>query len=265
MTESNDNWNAKQYLLFQEYRDRPFYDLIEKIPLKSADVSSIVDFGCGTGHQTCHLASKFSNAQVIGVDSSIDMISKAKGLTNLSFVHKDIKEWEPVSSRSVDLILSNSALHWCAKDLSWLFPKWHHFLKKGGVMALQIPNNFDQPSHVILNQLRNANEWKEKLQHVAADKDLGVKPVEEYTRKLYDMGFESVDAWQTTYLHVLKGDNPVLNWLKGTTVTPLKSVLNENELGKFCSDYSSRLNKAYPAKPYGTIFPFTRMFIIARK
>ena len=134
------------------------------------------------------------------------------------------------------------------------------FLNPGGVVALQVPGNFDQPSHAALRELAASDRWRDLLADVELNRQAADPGT--YVDLLARAGFE-VDAWETTYLHVLRGDNPVLDWYKGTGLRPVIAALPPAQARGFLADYRARMSEAYPAAPYGTVFPFRRVFAVA--
>lgn len=145
-----------------------------------------------------------------------------------------------------------------------MFAKWLRWLTGGGVFAFQVPGNFDSPSHALLADLRMSDKWRSRVGE-GAQRHLAVSSPAEYVSQLYDLGFEHVDAWETTYAHVLPpSKDSVLEWVKGTGLTPVLARLNEEEAREFCAEYSDKLNVAYPVRPWGVVFPFRRIFVVAR-
>jgi trans-aconitate 2-methyltransferase len=177
---------------------------------------------------------------------------------SLAFSVGDIAAWMP--SRPVDVIFSNAAFQWVPGHQR-LLARWVAALAPGGRLAFSMPGNFDQDSHRILRGLCEAPRWRDQLAGVNRH-NIVSEPVE-YFQLLSDLGCE-VDAWETTYLQVLHGDDPVLEWMKGTALRPAFDVLSRpEEREEFVAELSARLRKAYPPGPHGTIFPFRRIFVVA--
>ena len=129
-------------------------------------------------------------------------------------------------------------------------------------MAFQVPDNFDESSHTLLRDLRASTRWRTEL-GAGADRSAGVQRPETYLETLLGLGLRT-DVWQTTYLHVLSGDDAVLEWVKGTALRPVLSALRTDEdRREFLADYGAELRAAYPAQPWGTLFPFRRTFAVA--
>jgi trans-aconitate 2-methyltransferase len=237
------------------------------------DPAYVVDLGCGPGERTADLAARWPNAVIEGIDSSEQMIAEARRLSldhlqpepggetaagSLAFSVGDIATWKP--SRPVDVIFSNAAFQWVPGHQDML-ARWVAALAPGGRLAFSMPGNFDQDSHRILRELCETPRWRNQLAKV--NRHNVVSEPLEYFRRLSDLGCE-VDAWETTYLQVLHGDDPVLEWMKGTALRPAFDVLSrEEERGEFVAELAALLRKAYPPGPHGTIFPFRRIFVVA--
>jgi trans-aconitate 2-methyltransferase len=253
-------WDPDQYQHFGDERSRPFFDLLARVGAQAPDV--VVDLGCGPGTLTATLARRWPGAVVRGIDSSAEMIEAARALPasdgqRLSFVQGDVRDWVP--DGGVDVIVSNAVLQWVPGQLGVL-ARWASFLQAGGWLAFQIPGNYDQPSHVALRELAGADRWRPLLASVQLNRQ-AADPAE-YLDLLTRAGFE-VDAWETTYLHVLHGEDPVLDWYKGTGLRPVLAALEPEQAAEFLDEYRARMSEAYPAAPYGTVFPFRRVFVVA--
>ena len=253
-------WQPTQYLKFENPRLRPALDLLARIPLEKP--GEIVDLGCGTGNVTCLLAERWPQARITGVDSSPEMLKKANETPGvIDWVEGDAADWRP--QRPVDLLFSNAALHWLDHH-DRLFPCLVDCLKPGGYLAVQIPNNYRNPSHTLLAEAVCAGPWKERLEPL-------LRPTPVASPGFYDALLaplcDEVEIWETEYQHVLTGDNPVLAWTRGTTLRPLLTALEaEPDLHNgFLAAYGGLLQKAYPAQGAGRVlFPFRRLFILAR-
>ncbi|MGW5157217.1 trans-aconitate 2-methyltransferase [Nonomuraea wenchangensis] len=255
---SRDIWDPLTYAVYADERSRPFIELISRVG--AVDPDYVVDAGCGSGELTADLATRWPRATVEGFDSSPAMITKARGLgTSVRFAVADAETWRP--DRPVDVIVSNALLQWVPDHRSVL-EHWMESLAAGGWLAFQVPGNHDAPSHVAIRELCASRAWSDKLggyQRLAeVDDALG------YCDLLYQGGTQ-VDAWETTYVHVLKGENPVLDWVSGTALRPILDRLDHGDQRRFKSDLGELLAQAYPAKSYGTPFPFRRVFVVAQK
>jgi trans-aconitate 2-methyltransferase len=259
-------WDPGQYLHYADERSRPFFDLLGRV--HAADPRRVADLGCGPGQLTATLASRWPEAEVRGIDSSAQMIEAADELLRsrgqelagrLSFALSDVRHWQP--ERPVDVIVSNALLQWIPDHLQ-LLTRWAGMLSPGGWLACCVPGNFDQPSHAILRELAGSDRWRPLL----ADVQLNRQSADpgQYLDLLARGGCE-VDAWETTYQHVLEGADPVLDWYKGTGLRPVLAVLPDAAAAEFLADYGGRVREAYPAAPYGTVLPFRRVFVVARR
>jgi len=261
-------WNPETYLQFRTERDRPFFDLLARVP--DLPPAHIIDLGCGTVHLSAELARRWPGAQVTGVDSSAEMLSRAPTLGNLKVVQADLQHWTPADAP--DLLLSNSALQWAANHPA-LIPRLAAQVAPGGVFAFQVPGNFQAPSHLLLAELRQGPRWLTRLgPPERGPGSLSSLDPQQYAELLAPLGF-TVNAWETTYLHLLHGpDNDtdgrtsaVLDWVRGTALRPVLSRLSAAEAAEFEAEYGRRLLQAYPAGPVGTPFPFRRVFVVARR
>ena len=152
-------------------------------------------------------------------------------------------------------------LQWVPDHLE-LLPRWAGWLAGDGWLAFQMPGNFDQPSHVILRELASSDRWRAALAHVELNRQSGDPGM--YLDVLARQGL-AVDAWESTYLHVLSGPDPVTEWYKGTGLRPVLAGLDPAQAAEFVSEYGERVRAAYPAAPYGTVLPFRRVFVVAHK
>jgi trans-aconitate 2-methyltransferase len=265
-------WDPAQYLSFADERSRPFFDLTGRIAATAPGY--VVDLGCGPGQLTAALARRWPSAEIEGIDSSAEMIAAADRMLagssapggpgaedggRLTFLVGDVVDWKP--DRPVDVIVSNAVLQWVPGHIE-LLPRWAADLADGGWLAFQLPGNFDQPSHAVLRELAATPRWHEKLAAARLNRQAG-DPAD-YLDVLAGLGLR-VDAWETTYLHVLTGPDPVTEWYKGTGLRPVLSVLGEDDAAEFLAEYGARVRAAYPAASYGTVFPFRRVFVVAHK
>jgi trans-aconitate 2-methyltransferase len=254
-------WDAAEYLKFEQERARPFVDLLARVRRERA--GTIVDLGCGTGHLTRTLAERWPDAVVIGVDNSPQMLEKARPLEQagrLDFVLADVAAWSP--SGPVDLIVSNAALHWVA-DHAGLLARLTGMLAPGGTLAVQMPNRFHTPAQAAIEATSADPRWAARLQGVGLHRE-SVQALLWYVRRLHELGF-TVDAWETTYVHVLTGEAPVVKWLEGTGLRPLLAALGPDEAEEFRRALAVRLEAAYPPDTGVTLFPFPRLFFVATR
>jgi trans-aconitate 2-methyltransferase len=251
-------WNPATYLKFAGERLRPALDLVARIDMDAP--GAIIDLGCGAGNVTRLLAERWPGSVVMGVDSSAEMLAEARSRQpNLGWIEADLATWSP--ERPVDVLFSNAALHWL-DDHRALFPRLVQGLRPGGVLAVQMPRNHDQPSHQAMVAAAEAGPWYDRLRP-----HLRTRPVaspDAYADILSPVS-SFIDIWETVYWHVLEGDNPVVEWTKGTALRPLLGALDGEERTAFLGDYASRVERAYPRRDDGTtLFPFRRLFIVAR-
>jgi trans-aconitate 2-methyltransferase len=252
-------WDAGQYLKYSEERSRPFFDLLARVQKEEA--ARIADLGCGPGNLTRILSERWPAASVVGIDHAPEMLGQAQPLAipgRLEFLQADITTWTP--KEPMDLVVSNAALQW-APEHAALLARLAGFLSPGGVLALQMPYHFQSPAHLIIEETKTDPRWRTTLTGVGLHQR-SVMPLVWYVERLHDLGLE-VDAWQTTYIHVLSGENPVLEWFKGTALRPLLQRLGPQAEGEFLRELGGRFKAAYPARRGVTLLPFARLFVVA--
>jgi trans-aconitate 2-methyltransferase len=251
-------WDPQRYLAFGEERARPFHELIARI--MAEDPAEVVDLGCGPGTLTATLAARWPRAHVVGVDSSAEMVAAAHGVDGIDVVQADLREWQP--DRPVDVLVSNAALQWVPGHLA-LLRRLVAAVAPGGWFGFQVPGNFAAPSHVLLRQVADSPRWRDRVGAGRVVRPSSHDP-EEYLAALADLGC-TVEAWETTYLHVLPGDDSVLGWVSGTALRPVLAALDEKDRAEFTAEYGALLRQAYPKRPYGTVLPYRRIFVVARR
>ncbi|MCX4550448.1 MULTISPECIES: trans-aconitate 2-methyltransferase [unclassified Streptomyces] len=254
-------WDPQQYLRHADHRTRPFHDLLSRI---TGTPTRIADLGCGAGNVTALLSERWPEARVTGFDNSPQMLEQAQRYAGprLTFRPADAATWTPTVP--YDLLVSNALLQWVPGHAD-RFPDWLDALAPGGTFAFQVPGNFTAPSHTILADLRESARWKPRLGGVG-DRTAAVLAPGQYLTRLTDLGC-AADVWETTYLQLLTGDDPVLDWVKGTALRPVLTALADDPeaTGAFLTEYRDLLRAAYPPGPHGTVFPFRRIFAVARK
>jgi trans-aconitate 2-methyltransferase len=251
-------WDAEVYNAFSDERSRPFVDLLARVGAR--EPRTVVDLGCGPGPLTAGLAERWPTAQVTGVDSSAAMIEAARPYAGprVSFVLDDLARWRP--ERPVDVLVSNAALQWVPHHRR-LLPDLVGSVAPGGWLAFQVPGNFEAPSHRALRAVAAEPPYAE---HTAGLVRPGVAGPEDYLGDLVGLGCR-VDTWETTYLHVLHGADPVLRWLQGTGARPYLEALPATLRPSFTESLRERLAQAYPAQGWGTVLPFRRIFVVAQR
>lgn len=261
-------WSPAQYAHFSDFRNRPFRELVTRID--AAHPKVVVDLGCGPGELTLTLAQRWPEARVVGVDSSAEMLEAARAADaagRVEWVRASVEDWDPTEGGgSVDVLVTNATLQWVPSHLR-LIPSWVSALAPGGTFAMQVPANFDAPSHRLMREVAARHSRADDLAP-GLDRAIGTALPETYAALLLEVSAE-VDVWQTTYLQVLPptadGTHPVLDWVKGTGLRPVLGVLTDAaERDAFVADYEAELEKAYPRRPFGVLFPFARTFAVAR-
>ncbi len=255
-------WDAGHYLRYGGERSRPFFDLLAQVA--ATDPGYVADLGCGPGSLTTALARRWPGAAVVGVDNSPEMIAAAteaaaSGVANLTFQLGDVWDWR--QARPVDVLVCNAVLQWVPGHQDLLL-NWADLLAPGGWLAFQLPGNFDQPSHAIISELARSPRWRAPLSAAQLNRQAG-DPAD-YVELLARPGYR-VDAWETSYLHILQGPDAVLEWTKGTTLRPVLATLDSEQAAAFVGEYAERLRQVYMPRSFGTIFPFRRVFTVVNR
>lgn len=255
------SWSAKQYVAFEDERTRPARDLLAAIP--TTDARSVVDIGCGPGNSTELLVQRFSGAKVSGLDSSPDMIEAArKRLPQLQFEVAQIDRWS--DEGPFDVIFANAVLQWLPDHAS-LLPALAGKLASGGSLAIQMPDNLNEPSHRLMREVAANGPWASKLAGAAGQR------TEMATASTYFSMLRPhcarVDVWRTTYHHQLSGGaSGVVEWFKGSGLIPFLNPLTETERAQYLEQYLAAVEKAYPTLEDGSVLlPFPRLFIVATR
>jgi trans-aconitate 2-methyltransferase len=258
-------WDPTTYLRFAGERARPFAELLSRIDTDAPRV--VVDLGCGDGSGTATLAQRWPGAQVTGVDSSPSMLQAAAGHAvpgRLEFVAGDVRDWRPAGP--VDVLVSNAVLHWVPGH-EQLIAGWAGELAPGGWLAVQVPGNQEAPTHALLASLVGSPRWAGRL---APGDDMVLDPAAVldpagYLDVLTAAGL-TADVWETTYLHVLTGKDPVLRWVSGTVLRPVLARLSADDAEELTIEYAAALRAAYPARANGTtVLPFRRVFAVGHR
>ncbi|GAA5167316.1 trans-aconitate 2-methyltransferase [Pseudonocardia eucalypti] len=248
-------WDPAVYLTFDDDRSRPFYDLLARI---GADAPRrVVDLGCGPGHLTGVLSARWPGAEVAALDSSPDMVADARA-RGIAAEQADVRDWSP--GERDDVVVCNAVLQWVPEHPE-LLVRWVRALNPGAWFGMQVPGNFGAQSHALVRELAARERWRGRV--TLRHEDAVLSP-ERYAESLAAAG-ASVDAWETSYLHRLTGPDPVLNWITGTALRPVRAALSDPEWEEFRAELAPRLRAAYPERADGTTwFPFRRIFVVAR-
>jgi len=249
-------WDPERYLGFADERGRPFVELLARIGAE--DPERVVDLGCGPGNLTVLLVRRWPGARVQGVDSSEEMVAAAPAHAHVEFSVADLRDWRP--EEPVDVLVANAVLQWLPEHLD-LLPRLVEAVTPGGWFAFQVPGNAEAPSHVLRAAL--AAEAPYDAHTAGLETSRSFDP-ETYLRVLTGLGC-AVDAWETTYLHVLRGPDPVFTWVSGTSARPTLQALPAELRPAFEEELKARLRAAYPEQDGAVVLPFRRVFAVARR
>ncbi len=253
-------WNVEHYLKFENERSRPALELLSRVELHNP--LTIVDLGCGPGNSTEILANRYPNATILGVDSSERMIVKARerfpNRPNISFIEEDVTNWQ--SYKQVNLIFANALFQWVPDHLD-VIAQLLNYLTPGGVLALQMPDNLNEPNHILLRDLATDGPWSIKLARA------GIRRRIIYSPKVYYDALKplasKIDIWHSIYNHILDGPAMIIEWMKGTGLQSYLQCLNEAEEQIFLANYELELASAYDPLVDGKVmFTFPRIFIL---
>ncbi|MEJ7628551.1 MAG: methyltransferase domain-containing protein [Nocardioidaceae bacterium] len=257
-------WDPATYLQFADERSRPFFELTQRVGATAPH--RVVDLGCGPGQLTATLAARWPSAEVVGLDSSPEMVERARAhaTEQLSFRVADLVDWAVVpdgeGDEAPDVLVANAALQWVPEHRA-LLPALVRRLAPDGWLAFQVPGNFAQPSHLLLHELAAEPRFAGATQSVERPDAFGA---DVYIADLAAAGL-AVEAWETTYLHVLTGEDPVFAWISGTGARPVLESLDGEQREAFVAEYKALLRAAYPPRPFGTVLPFRRVFVVAHR
>lgn len=251
-------WDPGQYLEFADQRSRPYVELLSRVGAQHP--GTVVDLGCGPGQLTATLTGRWPGADVVGIDSSPDMIQAAQQYARpgLSFALGDLRDFTP--KRPIDVLISSAALQW-VDDHRQVLPRLVEMLAADGWLAFQVPGNQEEPSHSLLHQLADDPRFR------AATRNIERRMVSSPGTYLSDLSALGcvADVWETTYLHVLNGADPVFDWISGTGARPYLQALPTAQRETFVAEYKQLLREAYPPRSFGTVLPFRRIFVVAHK
>ena len=252
------SWDPKHYLTFADERTRPAAELISRIDFGAP--RRVIDLGCGPGNSTALIAARWPDVSLEGLDSSPEMIASAKESgVRADFFVADIASWQP--PEPYDVVISNATLQWLENHRG-LLPRLMASVADGGCFAFQVPRNLDAPSHALMRAVAADGRWAQKLNDV---RGINVLSPDAYYEVLVPYA-ESLDIWETEYLHVLEGNDPVYRWVGATGLRPYAQALAGGEREAFLSTYKARLREAYPMRADGkTLFPFKRLFVVAKR
>ena len=256
------SWQPDQYLAFADLRERPALALLARVPLNAPE--RIADLGCGAGNITARLIARWPETRVLGVDQDAAMLAHAIEQLppgpRLTWQQADLASWH--DTHAFDLIFANASLHWL-DDHEALFPRLMSMLEPGGVLAVQMPDNYRAPSHQCAYVLARDPRWADRLAGLIRPSPL-LEPARYYD--LLAPLSDHLDLWHTDYLQVMNGDNPVADWTRGSLLVSLHAALDDAERSDFDAAYRAAIASAYPRQADGsTLFPFRRFFIVARR
>ena len=260
MSSGQPRWDPQRYLEFGDVRGRAFVDLLARVPADAPRL--VVDLGSGPGNLTRTLADRWPTAQVVGVDSSPEMIEKARSdgaADRVSYEVGDLRDWAP--DQPVDVLLSNATFQWVPGHLA-LLPRLLDAVRPGGWFAFQVPGNFAEPSHTAIRALVAQPRWASRLTGTELAWPASEEPAT-YQAALARR-CDRFDVWETTYLQVLQGPRAVTRWMTGTALRPVLGALDADEQDDFLAAYDDLVREAYPPQPWGTVLPFRRVFAVGR-
>jgi trans-aconitate 2-methyltransferase len=252
------DWSPSTYLKFEDERTRPSRDLLAQVPL--ATPKTVIDMGCGPGNSTELLVERWPDAKVTGLDNSPNMLAEAtRRLPAATFATADASTWVP--GPGTELVFANAIYQWVPDHLTQL-PKVLEALPPGGVLAVQMPDNMAEPSHVLMREVAESGPWATQLQGVAR---LPLPPVRTYYDALRPFAGR-VDIWHTTYNHALESPEAIVEWVKGTGLRPFIDPLTPEHRADFLARYLAALTEAYPPTiDNKVLLRFPRLFIVATR
>jgi trans-aconitate 2-methyltransferase len=252
------DWNADQYLKFEDERTRPPRDLIAQIGL--ARPRRVIDLGCGPGNSTELLVARYPDAEVIGLDSSPDMLAQARArLPKCAFIQADLTSWIP--PERTDLLFANASFQWLP-DHQAVLRRMLQALAPGGVLAVQMPDNMDEPALALMSKVAGRGPWAGNPALATAAREPLPRP-EAYYDLLKPLCAE-LDIWHTIYNHVMAGPQAIVEWFKGSALRPYLSALDPSMADDFLAAYRDEIKQHYAARHDGRVLlPFPRVFIVA--
>ena len=254
----NQDWNARQYLKFEDERTRPPRDLLAQVPLEAP--RRVFDLGCGPGNSTELLVERYPQAEVVGLDSSPDMLRQARTrLPGCTFVAADLVHWRP--QEHADLLFANAVFQW-VPDHPAVLRRLLEALPTGGVLAVQMPDNTAEPALALMREIATRGAWAARLAPAVAARDDLPAPTAYYD--LLRPLCAQLDIWHTVYNHVMAGPDAIVEWFRGSGLRPFLAPLDDDMQRDFVAEYRARIAQAYPARCDGkALLRFPRLFIIA--
>jgi trans-aconitate 2-methyltransferase len=250
------SWDPQSYQAFDDHRARPFRDLVARVAANRP--RRVVDLGCGPGARTVELAARWPGAVLEALDGSPEMVTAARE-NGVDAQLVDVRDWSPTAD--ADVVVCNAVLQWVPEHVD-LLPGWLAALPAGAWFAMQVPGNFAAPSHLLIRELAAEPPWAQRLE--PPGQDVVLDPAG-YAELMAAAGCRT-DAWETTYLQRLEGDDPVLRWISGAALRPVRAALPDAEWDRFRAELAPRLRQAYPPSPdSSTWFPFRRVFAVAQR
>ena len=253
------DWNPALYRQFEDERTRPARDLLARVPLSEA--AQVVDLGCGPGNSTELLSERFPAAHIVGTDTSEAMLATARErLPSCHFTRSDVTTWQP--DAPPDVIFANAVLQW-VPDHQVLLPRLLSVLAPGGVLALQMPDNLEEPSHRSMREVAAAGPWASAIGDLSRVRAPILAP-----ERYYDLlaSNAQVEIWRTIYQHPMASAAAIVDWLRATGLRPFLDPLNDEQRATFLAHYEERIAAAYPPRADGQrLLAFPRLFIVARR
>jgi trans-aconitate 2-methyltransferase len=253
-------WSASQYVKFEDERTRPARDLLAQVPLET--VHHAIDLGCGPGNSTELIVERFGAAGVSGLDSDLDMLETArKRLPGTAFVEADLETWRP--SEKADLLFANAVFQWLPNHLD-IFDQLMDGLVGGGVLAVQMPDNLTEPTHLLMEETAHAGPWSPAFEKTSVRRKPLPAPAAYYDRLIGKS--VRIDIWHTVYNHPMANAEAIVEWVKGTGLRPYLDHAGAEHREAFTADYLERVCKAYPPLADGKVLlRFPRLFLVAVK
>lgn len=254
-----DDWNARAYRRFEADRSRPAADLLARVP--SGARRRIVDLGCGPGNSTQLLAERHPDSEIVGLDASPDMLASARArLPQLTFIQSDIVDWR---GGPADLIFANAVLHWVPNHIQ-VMARLARQLAPLGCLAVQMPDNENEPTHVLMREIAGEARFRDKLTQAAGARET-IGSFADYDAALSPF-CDDIDIWRTTYVHRLEGPDAIVAWVESAGLRPFLAPLSAEERAAFLARYRAAIAGAYaPRAGGGVLLPFPRLFIVASR